>query len=237
MFFTASDLLKQRKILIRRFALAHVWRVKISVGQLVTGFNLLVILLLSSESWDRLELLNILLLICLVIARKIISLVSNLETVCSTVLGLFADVVICLVEIVTSCEIICTLIRERHSSKALVQRDCLVVTSHLGVICTHSFRSLWSVCRVAQGLALLNLLVNDRKVALKILSVLLIKRRHSKLLMGQSLLFATGRSVTVVCRCSEVNFLLLLLTRVTSCKLVVSGEINWLYVTKVASLF
>lgn len=50
--------------------------------------------------------------------------------------------------------------------------------------------ALGTVRRVAQRLALLNLLVDDREVALQVLGVLLVERSHAELLVDEGLLLA-----------------------------------------------
>jgi hypothetical protein len=58
---------------------------------------------------------------------------------------------------------------------------------------------------VAQRLSLFNLLVNNRKVALNVLSVLLVEWGHSKLLMHKSLLLPPVGPIAVVAAVSELQ--------------------------------
>ena len=66
-----------------------------------------------------------------------------------------------------------------------------------------ALRSLRAVGGVAKRLALLNLLIDQRQWVLHVRRLLLIERSHAELLVDERLVFATRRSVAVMCVVSE----------------------------------
>lgn len=139
-------------------------------------------------------------------------------------LRFFGDVVVGLIEVVRGRYDILVVF---SATVGLVKTLSLILL--LLLLGRDPLRALRPVRRVAQRLALLDLLVNDREVTLR---VLLVKRCHAELLMDQGLLLAAGRPVAIVGVVAEAEVVLVLFGGAAGLALDVDQGVNWAYTTE-----
>lgn len=112
----------------------------------------------------------------------------------------------------------------------------LVVVARVLLLCGNTLGALRAVCRVAEGLALLDLLIDDGEVTLQVLGVLLIEGSHAELLVDQGLLLAAGGTVAVVSVVAELKVLIVLLGRGASSALDIVSGVHRAHATEEALL-
>ena len=136
-----------------------------------------------SRAWLSVCLLHSGLNVGLLIPQELIGVFCGLT--CTTyplVLWFFRDIVVGLVKVVRSRYIICTILNDASSCKTVR----VLSPSNLArvLLYCNTFWSLWTMSRMSQGLPLFDLLINDGKISLKVLGILLVKGGHSKLLVN-----------------------------------------------------
>ena len=133
-----------------------------------------------------------------IVAHELVRVLVNLTRAAGSLifLRLFRNVVVRLIEVVRGSYIILVVFLGLVEALSLVLLLLLLLGSD-------ALRALRPVRRVAQRFALLDLLVDDREVALRIL---LVKRCHAELLMDQSLLLASRGPVSIVRIVAEAEF-------------------------------
>ena len=112
------------------------------------------------------------------------------------VVRLFAIVELSRLEVVRPCRVSCVLFL-----LCLAETIRLIALSFIflgNVLLSHALGALRSVCRVAQRFTLFNLLVDQGQWVLEVRRLLLIKRGHSKLLMGQRSMLPSRWSVSIM---------------------------------------
>ena len=160
---------------------------------LVLAGDLLLVVLLHAHAAGGLAvgLLETVVHVALVIvAHELVRVLVNLTCAAGSLifLRLFRNVVVRLIKMVRGRYIILVVFLGLVKALSLVLLLLLLLGSD-------ALRALRPVRRVAQRLALLDLLVDDREVALRIL---LVKRCHAELLVDQSLLLASRGPVAIV---------------------------------------
>ena len=125
-----------------------------------------------------------------IVAHELVRVLVNLTRAAGSLifLRLFRNVVVRLIEVVRGRYIILVVFLGLVEALSLILLLLLLLGSD-------ALRALRPVRRVAQRFALLDLLVDDREVALRIL---LVERCHAELLMDQSLLLASRGPVAIV---------------------------------------
>jgi hypothetical protein len=195
------------------FILAEIRSTLVSVNSIC----LIIVLHTHSRTRFCLDLLNR--LVDGLLVNKLISIVSRVTcTTWSLVLWFFAHVVISLIKWLRSSYNILT-----SSSKSLWIVAIIVVLW----LNNDALRSLRSMGWVPERLTLLNLLINYSKCALQVLSVLLIKWRHSELLMNESMLFTPKRSVAIMSIISKLQVLVVTFSSCPLCLMYICMWIHW----------